>query len=153
MKVRTSALDRLFSQYIRARAKYRCEYSGTTDGVMDCAHILSRRHVWTRWDELNAVCLSRRWHMYFTEHPHEWADWTRRQIGSDTVAALQERSRCTDKMTDADRIVIGDGLIMRIRWLGLEPVCGIGRRLVAKKKRQSKYKRKVNGQVVLRASP
>lgn len=65
------------------------------------------------------------------------------------MAALQELAACNDTLTDADRIAIGEDLIRRIRELGEEPVCGIGRRLTAKKKR-SKYKRKVNGQVVLR---
>lgn len=149
MKVRISALDRLFSQYVRARAGYRCEYSGEVGELMDCAHVLSRRFVHTRWDPLNAVCLTRRWHMYFTERPHEWTDWTRRKLGSDTVKALQERAACNDTLTDTDRIAIGEDLIQRIRELGETPVCGIGRRLT-KKKRKSKYKRKVNGQVVLR---
>lgn len=148
MKVRTTALDRLFSQYIRARAGHRCEYSSEIGGLMDCAHILSRRFVHTRWDPLNAVCLARRHHMYFTERPHEWTDWTRRQLGADTVQALQERAACNDKLTDVDRIAIGEDLIERIRELGEKPVCGLGRRLT--KKRRSKFKRKVNGETVLR---
>jgi hypothetical protein len=151
MNIRTSALDRLFSQYIRARVGFRCEYSGETDGTMDCAHVLSRRHVPTRWDAQNAVCLTRRWHMHFTERPFDWVDWCRRQLGSDTIEALRERARCTDKLTDADRIAIGEDLIRRIRGLGLEPVCGLGRKLTQKKKRQSRFKRKVSGEVVLRS--
>jgi hypothetical protein len=150
MKIRTTALDRLFSQYIRARAGYRCEYSGEQGELMDCAHVLSRRFVHTRWDPRNAVCLTRRWHMYFTERPHEWADWTRRYLGADTVQALQELAACNDTLTDADRIAIGEDLIRRIQELGEKPVCGLGRRLTAKKKRKSKYKRKVNGQTVIR---
>jgi len=149
MKIKVSALDRLFSQYVRARAGHRCEYSGVSVGIMDCAHVLSRRFVHTRWDPRNAVCLSRGWHMHFTVRPHDWADWTRKHLGADTIAALQELAACNDTLTDADRIAIGEDLIRRIRELGEEPVCGIGRRLTAKKKR-SKYKRKVNGQVVLR---
>lgn len=152
MNIRRDALDRLFSQLVRARAKFCCEACGKTDGLHDAAHILSRRHVHTRWDLLNAVCLCRGCHRYFTEHPFEWVDWCNKNIGFDTVQALRERANCRDKLTDADRIAIGEDLIRRIRELGHEPVCGLGRRLTAKKKRQSKYKRKVNGQVVLRAS-
>ena len=31
MKIKTTALDRLFSQYVRSRAGWRCEYSGDTN--------------------------------------------------------------------------------------------------------------------------
>lgn len=150
MNIRVSALDKLFSQYIRARVNYRCEYSGETAGIMDCAHVLSRRFVHTRWDPLNAVCLSRKWHLYFTVRPHRWTDWTRRQLGADTVEALEERAALNDTLTDPDRIAIGEDLIRRIRELGHEPVCGIGRRLTQRKKKQTKWKRKVSGEVVLR---
>lgn len=40
MKVRTTALDKLFSQYIRARVFYRCEYSGESDGIKDAEYRL-----------------------------------------------------------------------------------------------------------------
>lgn len=149
MKIKVSALDRLFSQYVRARAGYRSEYSGGVGELMDCAHVLSRRFVHTRWDPRNAVCLTRAEHMRFTERPHEWADWTRRYLGSDTVAALQELAACNDTLTDADRIAIGEDLMRRIRELGETPVCGLGRRLT-KKKAKSKWKRKVDGTTVLR---
>jgi hypothetical protein len=71
-------------------------------------------------------------------------------LGSDEIDALRQRAACTDKVTDADRIAIGEDLIRRIRDLGHEPVCGLGRRLTQKKKRQSRFKRKVSGEVVLR---
>lgn len=119
---------------------------------MDCAHVLSRRHVHTRWDELNAVCLCRGCHMYYTQRPFDWVDWCNKRLGSDTVEALRERANCTDKLIDADRIAIGEDLMRRIRELGEKPVCGLGRRLSKKKtaKKKSKYKRKVTGEVVLR---
>ena len=150
MNIRTTALDRLFSQYVRLRDGFKCRYSGQTEGIMDCAHVYSRRHVHTRWHPENAVCLSRRWHMYFTDHPHEWADWTRQHLGYDTVERMAILSQRTDKLTDAARVEIGERLMESIRMMGEKPVCGLGRRLSAKKKAQSKYKRKVSGEVVLR---
>lgn len=88
--------------------------------------------------------------MWFTDRPFDWVDWCNKKLGSDTVQALRERANSKDKLTDADRIAIGEDLIRRIRELGEEPVCGIGRRLTKKKKAKSKYKRKVSGEVVLR---
>jgi hypothetical protein len=149
MKIKTDALDRLFSQYIRTRDNFTCRYSGQTDGLMDCAHVYSRRHRHTRWHPDNAVCLSKRWHMWFTDHPHEWADWTRQHLGHDTVERMAVLSQCTDKITDADRVAIGERLMEGIRLMGEKPVCGLGRRL-SKVKPASKYKRKVDGSVVLR---
>ena len=150
MKIKTSALDRLFSQYIRTRDGFACRYSGRTDGIMDCAHILSRRHVWTRWDPDNAVCLSRRWHMHFTVEPFAWVDWVRSELGPDHVEMLQIRAASREKLTDAARAEIGERLIAGVRDMGEKPVCGLGRRLVKASKAKSKYKRKVTGEVVLR---
>lgn len=156
MNIRTTSLDKLFSQLVRLRAGRRCEACGKASGTMDCAHVLSRRHVHTRWDLLNAVCLCRGCHLHYTPRPFDWVDWCNKRLGSDTVQALRERAACTDKLIDAERIAIGEDLMRRIRELGEEPVCGIGRRLAKKrakkrsKKKRSRYKRKVSGEVVLR---
>jgi hypothetical protein len=148
--IRTSALDKLFSQAVRLRDGYTCRYSGMTDGIMDCAHVTSRRHVWTRWDMDNAVCLSRKWHMHFTPEPHAWADWTRKELGHSHVEAVLRRAQLTDKYTDEMRIAKGEWLIDYIKAFGVKPVCGIGRRLSKVKKKKSGLKRKVNGEVVAR---
>jgi hypothetical protein len=148
VKIKTTALDRLFSQAVRLRDGFTCRYSGMSDGLMDCAHITSRRHVHTRWDMDNAVCLSRRWHMHFTSEPFAWVDWCRKELGADHVEQVLRRAQRTDKLTDADRAAIGEHLRGYIVLLGEKPVCGLGRRLTAKKK--GKYRRKVNGEVVKR---
>lgn len=148
MKIKQTGLDRLFSQYIRLRDGFTCRYSGTKDGLMDCAHIFSRRHLWTRWHPDNAVCLARRWHMYFTEHPHEWADWARKIFGNERIDYLQHLSRSSKKMTDGDKHAIMCDLIQRIKSMGEKP-CWQGNTRKTKKKK-SKYKRKVSGEVVLR---
>lgn len=43
------------------------------DGPLECAHIISRRFVRTRHDEMNALCLCRAHHRWYTEHPRFWA--------------------------------------------------------------------------------
>lgn len=169
MAIRVTNLDRLFSQYIRARAGWRCECCGVDLSLephrLDTSHVLSRRHVHTRWDEANAVAECKSCHRYHTEHPHDFADWTRGYLGSDHVAALQERAKCTDTLTQKEREEIADELFRKVQQLGETPVCtGKKRAKKAAKKRsvskrgaingsgrkREQYKRKVNGQTVKR---
>lgn len=164
--IKRTNLDALFSQYVRARAGWRCEYSGDTQGTLDCAHVLSRRHRPTRWDPRNAICLSRRWHMWFTEHPHEWADWTRGYLGPEVVDALQELAYSGEKITQADQDDIADDLYCKVLELGETPVC-TGKKRAKKKaakkrsvnkananntsvRKREQYRRKVSGEVVKR---
>jgi hypothetical protein len=96
--------------------------------------------------------------MWFEEHPHEWADWTRRYFGADHIDALQERAYTTEKVTDADKAEIAADLIEKVRELGEEPVWQGSRRKKASKKKakprakvnSSTHKRKVDGTVVRR---
>lgn len=160
--IKVTNLDRLFSQYVRARAGWICEtcngYFGHEKHRLDTSHILSRRHVHTRWDPANAVAQCKSCHRYHTEHPHDFADWTRGYLGSDHVAALQERAACTDTLTQKEREEIADDLYCKVQELGENPVCTGKKR--AKKKASAKnkgrklsddnLKRKVNGKTVRR---
>jgi hypothetical protein len=44
-------------------------------GVLQCAHLISRRYLATRYSLMNAVTLCIGCHKYYTEHPLEWEDW------------------------------------------------------------------------------
>lgn len=61
----------LHSMVVRARAGYRCERCSTTEGQMQCAHIVGRRYTATRCDPMNAWCLCASCHRHLTENPHE----------------------------------------------------------------------------------
>lgn len=61
----------LHSMVVRARAGYRCEFCGRTDGQMQAAHIVGRRYTATRCDPDNAWCLDSSCHRRLTENPHE----------------------------------------------------------------------------------
>ncbi len=60
----------MFSKYVRQR-DVRCQWCGSMEHLQ-CAHIVSRRYLATRWDGRNAMALCRGCHFYFTNHPLEW---------------------------------------------------------------------------------
>jgi 5-methylcytosine-specific restriction endonuclease McrA len=67
----------------RVRAVGRCQHCGSS-GALQCAHIVSRRYLATRWDPQNAVALCPRCHVYYTHRPVEWEVWidARRPTGA-----------------------------------------------------------------------
>jgi len=71
--------------------------------MFDCAHILGRRAVALRWHPLNATALCRSCHIFYTEHPFDWADWCRDQFGEDLVSELRLVSSKPVKWTKAVR--------------------------------------------------
>lgn len=159
--IRRDNLDKLFSQWVRARSGWHCECCNSADGQLDCAHIVGRRNRQTRWDDQNAICLCRNCHQYFTDHPHDWYEWTIANLGADRILAVRERAKSTDKVTDADKKAITNYLIERLEWIGENPVWKGGKRKKSVRKknsstnrvqkpRQSKWKRKVDGTVTLR---
>lgn len=79
----------LHSQYVRARAGYRCERCRRAYGQMQCAHIVSRRYAATRTAELNAWCLCAACHRYLTENPFEHVQFAHQTIGEGVYAALR----------------------------------------------------------------
>ena len=82
MKRRRNPLDVCFSDLVRMRVNFVCESCGKKGGIHDCAHIVSCRHVATRWHPQNAVDLCRAEHMFFTQHPFEWVDWCNEKLGT-----------------------------------------------------------------------
>ena len=89
MKVRRNKLDILFSKMIRERDNWTCQHTGKKADLVDCAHIVSRRHVSTRWHPYNAITLCRASHMFFTDHPFDWADWCQERFGGDFIGELR----------------------------------------------------------------
>lgn len=64
--------DKYFSLIVRSRGA--CESCGGTANLQT-AHIISRRYSHTRCDERNAFCMDTKCHMYFTDHPVEFAEF------------------------------------------------------------------------------
>lgn len=81
--------DTLFSHRIRAIGA--CARCGTTERLQ-CAHIVSRRYLGTRWDDDNAVALCAGCHVYMTHRPLEWEQWVIKRFGAESYEALKKRA-------------------------------------------------------------
>lgn len=63
------ALDKLWSIYVRTRDG-RCTFCQKKGGKLDANHIMSRRHLSTRWDVKNGNSLCFTCHRRFHDDPH-----------------------------------------------------------------------------------
>lgn len=91
--------DALFSKIIRARGK--CEET-CTGASLQCAHIISRSYLATRWDYDNALCLNVKRHMFYTHHPVEWELFLIEKIGQKKLEELRRRALNYRKMSIND---------------------------------------------------
>ena len=65
----------------------RCMKCGNAH-ALQCAHIISRKYARTRTDLDNAFCLCASCHMYFTDNPVEFGQFTIDQIGEENYTHL-----------------------------------------------------------------
>jgi len=100
VKIRIDALDRLFSKYVRLRAKGVCERCGSNKGVkgLQCSHYHGRAKKSVRWDEDNAAALCYGCHRYFTAHPYEHTEWFKTRLGEYVFNMLSIRARTPQKV-------------------------------------------------------
>lgn len=97
-------LDKLFSQYIRNRDK-RCLRCGKKENLQ-CAHIFSRRHFNTRWDEENAVTLCYACHLHWAhKEPVEFTEFVKKILGN-KFKNLELRHNLVVKNQDLEAIEI-----------------------------------------------
>ncbi len=95
MKIKITKLDKLFSDYIRARDKF-CQKCGRS-GSLQTSHFHGRRKKSTRWDELNCVALCFTCHRHFTENPLEHCEWFKNHMGEDEFYHLNVRAQMIDR--------------------------------------------------------
>jgi 5-methylcytosine-specific restriction endonuclease McrA len=90
-------LDAMCRAIVFARDGGACQWDvcGTTQGLIDWAHILSRRHTATRWDTRNSVVLCRKHHMQWHDRPMDAARWFQKRYGEPAYNALVARSQAT----------------------------------------------------------
>lgn len=110
--VRRDTTDDLFSKLVRERVNWTCEDTGLyfpedRRQALHCAHIYGRRHKATRWNPLNAVCLSAGRHMYYTENPIEFTGWVmahfKKVYGDYAFDTLTELHNQIVKVTKEDK--------------------------------------------------
>lgn len=95
MAIKREACDKWFSDVVRAKANWSCEYchksfAGPSAGL-HCAHIYGRANKSTRWSLDNAVSLCAYHHDYFGRNPVEFADWLSQYFGQGHMDILREK--------------------------------------------------------------
>lgn len=169
--------DALFSKLVRERADWACEYPGCgkffvdeTAGLLHCSHVFGRRRAATRHDPDNALALCVYHHKFVGENPLIHADIVRTKLGEERYQALMIRANSVLRLTPRQKA--GRRLHLKREWdimvkrreLG-EPgyiqfkafdPSDVDDEAPAlrkpKKKKPTKFKRKVNGQTVGRAA-
>lgn len=172
MKISIVAADKYYALLVKERAGNKCERCERSDGVLQCSHHWSRRIKLLRWDPLNAFCLCFQCHLWWHSNPGESGVWLRNKIGEDQYAYLVSKAREPFKLDNAMKAHIlknlknslkyfqafppssNEQVDFRNPYLGtVEPLARKPRKKAKKVKRikvQSKFKRKVSGEVVAR---
>ena len=119
--MKITALDRLFSEFIRKRAIQRvggCERCGhpkydiqKDDGSifpawkqLQCSHYIGRQVKAVRYDEDNAAGLCGACHMYFEAHPDEHEAFYVNRLGRDGFDMLKKREQMPTRYVDENAI-------------------------------------------------
>ena len=101
-----SKLDKLWSDKVKERANFKCEYCGTKDKRLNSHHIFSRSNKSVRWDLDNGLCLCVSHHSLgnFSAHknPFEFSDWIREYKGKDWYNLLLIKKNIICKFTIND---------------------------------------------------
>lgn len=97
---RKKELDRLWSIIVRTRDGH-CTFCGRTEGKLDANHIMSRRHMATRWnvDNGNSLCFT--CHRRFHDDPPWGVAQVLEMIGRDKYDELQGIARNIIKFDEA----------------------------------------------------
>jgi 5-methylcytosine-specific restriction endonuclease McrA len=92
----TKKMDKLFGEIIRSQGV--CEKCNSHQNLQ-CAHVVSRRHLRTRWDLDNALCLCKRCHIFWQhKEPHEFVRWFDNKFGGKLYEELKKRANSLEKV-------------------------------------------------------
>lgn len=112
MAIKREACDKWFSDVVRAKAKWSCEFCGRDFGGpsagLHCAHIYGRANKSTRWSLDNAVSLCAYHHDFFGKNPVTFADWLSQYFGEGHMEILREKRNAILKTTKELRKEVSD---------------------------------------------
>lgn len=104
MADRNRSTDILFSKFIRKRAG-KCERCHRGAILLECAHIIRRRYLRTRWHPSNAWSLCKACHYEVDNDELEFAHLVDRTIGRERFRELKQRAHAMD-LPKPDRAAI-----------------------------------------------
>ena len=95
MKIKINPLDKLMSDYIRARAGWKCERCGNVPDRrgLHCHHYHRRRKQSVRYDPDNCLSLCLGCHQFFGENRNEEEVFMLRKLGQYRLDMLNSRAR------------------------------------------------------------
>ena len=86
-------LDALCREVVFLRDKGRCRKCGKSTGLLDWAHVYSRRFKITRWAPLNSMVLCRGCHLWWHQSPAQAVEWWRGDVGAVQAGRLDLMKR------------------------------------------------------------
>ena len=114
----TPRVDKLWSELVKIKAGYKCEYCGIST-TLNSHHIFPIGNKATRWDLENGMCLCVSHHKFgkFSAHLSgmEFAEWVIEKRGIDWYTALRDRSREIVKHSRESKMAIMEDLKARIK--------------------------------------
>jgi hypothetical protein len=122
--VKRDKYDILFSELVRERADWICEYCGNDfnhdNGRLHNSHVFGRRHKGVRIHYWNGCAHCYKCHPYLEENPIEFAEWYKQQFGEAQYYQLLVIANRPTKLTVFDKEVIHKHyLAEKRRMLGL----------------------------------
>jgi hypothetical protein len=157
-------LDAVFSDLVRERAGWKSELSGSNESLQ-CCHIYSRKFLSTRWHPLNAVCLTASEHAHFTDRPPAFTNFLNAKFGPDHMFELAQLANKPRKFSQSEREGLyqhykeelklmremrEEGVTHRLSFNWPDPIVEAQPRKRKNVKKVSRFKKKLNGEVVLR---
>ena len=98
---RIQLLDTLFSEAVRIRDHYTCQYCGNATKSAQTHHIFTRQNFSTRYDMVNGVTLCFYCHRYRAHGGSEFTYWAERTwLGMKAFEELHDRTRQLVKVND-----------------------------------------------------
>src|SRR5262245_25089198 len=102
-EIKLRRTDILFSQWLRKKRGYRCDYDGQffPEGRgLEVSHFFSRRNESVRFDEENCDVFCRKIHRYFEQHKTEYEQWKASRMSPVAYARLILRAHHSVKRDD-----------------------------------------------------
>lgn len=93
-------LEKLCADKVRARYKV-CRACKMTGNDLETAHIVSKKHARTRFVLENLLLLHHSCHMYFHDHPAEFIEFVKKEIGLYEYERLVREGNKTQMVTKA----------------------------------------------------
>lgn len=105
--IKRDKTDILFSELVRERVNWICEYCGRdfshNKGAVHCSHLFGRRAKSVRWHPQNAFCHCYDCHRKLEENPVTFAEWAREKLGQQAYDKLRVLANKPMKWTKWDK--------------------------------------------------